>query len=707
MFRNDSTFNLVNFHDTSNLDLTKDDLTNYEFKLKGFLKDNYWYKEEFIANTSPVFTLILTKALLQDNLRLGYLNYQQKQVEEIMKLIPDNYLSFFGTFLNSKVYYENLFQCWVNLLANKTADLKKYDSLRENLDQIIEQLKQTKSTGQSNYLMCFIGIFTCKLFQPINALDPVQRSSCKLTNYELELNIINVEIELREKLCRLNYGRSFNSDEDHPHVQLLLKRKDDLIRKIDNLSQTQNFRPVPSLYFALKSSINHFMDNVINHQNFEISLACLKNYIDSNEDELSESDLMDQRISENIEMMVNFKKQINYFLNDLLSKYSQYYDLICNHMIGICLIYQSISWILSNANKKLALRHLNINSKLLNKINHLFSYSNCEPNQTTDNLLSLLNSVKLTEMLSKTRSGLQHCHTMLYKATLMEILNAFAFQTDHNQTVKLMHCLVQKFLDTWKKQEELKRIKQEEEEALYHYKVRNQDEIVNDEEQLTNDVNLNFPTYEDLYSDLMDIDENRQFQLNKLEQQIDEDDVYLKPEIILEIIDLHRSITESICKDTKLEFNFKSSFRLRYSILSELIESYGPLFDQTLDETVLDGHLIVYDNLNQNVFNQQLDSFNIYTDYNVEEIRKCFIVLEKLRNKIFQNLEDQMFCGHVTLRRLLKFILRIYSIQVTQPLIKFLTGLEIILQIAQEFEEIGTCFSIYFYLCFNNFFNFS
>lgn len=45
-----------------------------------------------------------------------------------------------------------------------------------------------------------------------------------------------------------------------------------------------------------------------------------------------------------------------------------------------------------------------------------------------------------------------------------------------------------------------------------------------------------------------------------------------------------------------------------------------------------------------------------------------------------------MFCGHVTLRRLLKFILRIYSIQVTQPLIKFLTGLEIILKIAQDWE---------------------
>lgn len=48
-----------------------------------------------------------------------------------------------------------------------------------------------------------------------------------------------------------------------------------------------------------------------------------------------------------------------------------------------------------------------------------------------------------------------------------------------------------------------------------------------------------------------------------------------------------------------------------------------------------------------------------------------------------------MFCGHVTLRRLLKFILRIYSIQVTQPLIKFLTGLEIILKIAQDWEEIA------------------
>lgn len=687
LFRNDITFNLINFHDTFNIDLTKDNLTQYEFKLKSFLQDNYWLKEEFIAGTSPIFTLILTKNLLQDNLRLGYLNCQQKQIEEIMKLIPQNYLKYFGSFLNSKIYYENLFESWVNLLSDKTVDLTNYQTIRHTLVEIVEQLKSTDlKNGQSNYLMCLIGVYTCKLFQPINALDPVQRASCKLTNNELELNLVNTEIELRDKFCRLNYGRSgFNPEEDHPHVEQLFKRRDDLMKKIRKLNMTQNFRPIPSLYFKLKSEIAHFMDNVINHPNFESSLNCLKEYIDSN----TTDDLIKNQISDRIQLMVNFKKQINYFLTDLLSKYSQYYDLICNYLIGICFIYQSVSWMLSNANKKLALKRLAINEKLLNRISHLFSYSNSEPNLTTDYLLSLLNSNKLTEMLTKTRSGLQHCHTMLYKATLMEILNAFAFQTDHNQTVKLMDNLIHKFLDTWREQEELKRQKQEEEDALYHYKVRNADEIVNDEEQLTNDVNLNFPTYEDLYSDLMDSDENREFQLNRLEQRQSEDDILLKPEIILEIIDLHRSITESVCRQSKIEFNFKSSYKLRYSILSELIESYGPVFDQTLDEIVLDGHLIIYDNLNQDVFNQQINQFNIYTDYNIDEIKQCYSVLEKLKDKIFRNLEDQMFYGHVTLRRLLKFIQRIHSIQVTQPLIKFLTGLEIILQIAQDWEQIA------------------
>ena len=36
---------------TFNVGLSKDYLTQYEFKLKGFLADNYWFKEEFIAGT--------------------------------------------------------------------------------------------------------------------------------------------------------------------------------------------------------------------------------------------------------------------------------------------------------------------------------------------------------------------------------------------------------------------------------------------------------------------------------------------------------------------------------------------------------------------------------------------------------------------------------------------------------------------------------
>lgn len=56
-----------------------------------------------------------------------------------------------------------------------------------------------------------------------------------------------------------------------------------------------------------------------------------------------------------------------------------------------------------------------------------------------------------------------------------------------------------------------------------------------------------------MWKDLLDDDENRVFQLNKFQNQQKIDDVPHKPEIVIEIIQLHRSITESVCKETKLE----------------------------------------------------------------------------------------------------------------------------------------------------------
>ena len=77
--------------------------------------------------------------------------------------------------------------------------------------------------------------------------------------------------------------------------------------------------------------------------------------------------------------------------------------------------------------------------------------------------------------------------------------------------------------------------------------------------------------------------------------------------------------------------------------------------------------------------------FDIYYDPAVSDVLKCRPVLDSFKLRIRELLAE--WEGHPTLIELMTVIDRIMSFPVTSPLIKFVTGLEVLIHKAQEWES--------------------
>uniref|UniRef100_A0A6P7F5I1 Midasin-like n=1 Tax=Diabrotica virgifera virgifera TaxID=50390 RepID=A0A6P7F5I1_DIAVI len=78
---------------------------------------------------------------------------------------------------------------------------------------------------------------------------------------------------------------------------------------------------------------------------------------------------------------------------------------------------------------------------------------------------------------------------------------------------------------------------------------------------------------------------------------------------------------------------------------------------------------------------------DFYKDSNVEEVKSCYHVLEDLKIKINELLEE--WPDQPTLNTILTVIDRIYKFEITSPISRYLTGFEILLTKCHEWEEVA------------------
>ena len=191
---------------------------------------------------------------------------------------------------------------------------------------------------------------------------------------------------------------------------------------------------------------------------------------------------------------------------------------------------------------------------------------------------------------------------------------------------------------------------------------------------------LLFPTFHDQYSDFIDgfpIDQN--IKINIIESKS-------KNDIMCDIICSHLKIVEPIDSTVKSSVNFQKPYILRHSFISQIIKNLGIFFDNSINSELIEGEIVVCnDMICESENDSSVNTFNIYQNSSILETNNCFKILEKLENRIIIELLPQ-FENNPILLKLLKIIKKIFEISSKEPLIKFATGLEVLLQSAQDWQ---------------------
>ncbi|CAG2161607.1 unnamed protein product [Oppiella nova] len=228
----------------------------------------------------------------------------------------------------------------------------------------------------------------------------------------------------------------------------------------------------------------------------------------------------------------------------------------------------------------------------------------------------------------------------------------------------------------WQNMREEQELKRSEEEALFEYRMKTECSDVTEEERERLEMEAIFPTYNEQYFDVSDEFEGNEITLRESK---------IEDEMISDIIRSHLKIVELSDKSDKSVHNFRKAYLLRHSVISQITKRLGIFFDYSIDSQLIDGHMIACNELIADIKDSSYDSFNIYHNSSLYETSLCFKILESMEKKIITELLPQ-FESHPILIKLLKIIQKIFDLRSNEPLINFATGLEVLLQAAQDWQ---------------------
>ncbi|KAL0267009.1 UNVERIFIED_CONTAM: hypothetical protein PYX00_009398 [Menopon gallinae] len=244
------------------------------------------------------------------------------------------------------------------------------------------------------------------------------------------------------------------------------------------------------------------------------------------------------------------------------------------------------------------------------------------------------------------------------------------------------------FVEFWKREEEKIRQKNLEEESLYLKRGTKKCETTPEEEELNEEQAKLFPTYE------------KDFEEGQSADGVAESIAVISPEQLSQVSNLHLRLVKEGARfswipneGSNLSQDYLTPLRLRYLLLSHLLPDISFNLEYTTDVKLLPGLLTLMHAKESNLLSSEValleDNriYDFYKDKNVPEAEKCLEILRDLKLKSLELLNQ--WPEHPALVQMNVVIDRIMSFSIESPLMKFLTGLEILLQNCQHWESVA------------------
>ncbi|KAL5010016.1 hypothetical protein ScPMuIL_012321, partial [Solemya velum] len=639
------------------------------------------YRAEFSSSVNQLYDLLVAK-------NLGSANFEGlKKILSIQERIP---------------------QFCRDLLVNVLSSIECICSSNDNTDYV------TLGSAWIN-----MGLLHMALLSPRGAVDPVYKQTIKMEYVEQEAKEIENELEVQNLHYRMMTGGDLMESSlnlQHPQVQYLMAHQQILLDKKAKLQQKGAFRPNKQEFHDLQKDIQEYMSTVGSERHINGLLSKLLTTYHSLQEGNAAAGTLSGIKEENL-----WQKIQREFLAKLEKKYPYHRDLTVPFSVGVRQVMHGlrlVCGVVSQA-KKLAtvLKNtgLETSQKVLEKT--LFEIGRF-PSITKDykSFLELgvsymsamtvrcVNMLVSYGMSSDCGTGKQLLACLLHSAVKHiknDCLIHGEITEDHSAA---LFRICNTYLEIWQEQENRKKQEREEKESLYRYTVSIHGDERTEEEIEESEFRISFPTFERDFIDLAGspcLDGT-------------EDDVWGEDYIRDSITSgpMSEEVLNTVCDVHVLLFNFLTRcdwltprvppevsaedcvgpVLISQSVAAKLEGLSFGMLSQQVDPELLGGNLVLSQYFQQSITPATQDdvssygaNYDIYCDPNVSEVVRCRPVLDHLVKKI-QELQME-WPDHPTLVQLIEVVDRILSFPVTSPLMKFLTGLELLLHKAQDWES--------------------
>ncbi|XP_076336290.1 midasin isoform X2 [Tachypleus tridentatus] len=590
-----------------------------------------------------------------------------------------------------------------------------YEFIRKSASSIV-RLKQTnmKDTSAPWELGCAwvnVGMMTSMLLAPWETVDPIHKNQVKLQYHKEELRNIIINLAVRNWISKNSTGKELqahNPCDLHPHTSQMNKKLQQLKEKVDDLESKNAFRPSAFQFEKMMSEIRQYLSTIGANETIMSLLSKLKSLKISID---SEQVINHDRAQQDLGQIKTWINSQHTFIKGLHKEYLLYRDLMLPFTVGVLQVLHGIENLTSIVASLLTKDVLEIKGPFL--LESDISTATCFPyiSDRCNNPLKMSLVTANGELqhvarklltLSSTGYSINQEVWNLNKASLLEIVNyiSCAMWEEHPAAFKTVQLILLKLVAVWNEQEKDRIAKQEEQESLFEYKGFKHENEHPDEEKDNKEVIKHFPTYKEDFADLVCSPEealNTTREDQAKDEMADMTDQQLSEEQILEVFHIHDQLVKLLQKSgSSLSPDFVTPFLLRHSVLTHISESVGFSLDALLDKDLIGGiitslsisHLGFFPS-NQQMFETSLAAkgrgcYDIYQDPNPSQVLCCRPLLERFRSRVKLLLET--FEDHPTLKQVLKVIERILSFSVASPLMKFITGLELLLSTAQDWE---------------------
>ncbi|KAK7081093.1 AAA ATPase midasin [Halocaridina rubra] len=527
----------------------------------------------------------------------------------------------------------------------------------------------------------------------LEAVDPAKKTSLLLCYYQEEKEDLEIHLNIAAWLDHLR-GSVQNIPHylSHPHFPILRNRCNVLQTEIDQLRAQIAFRPDPPEYHQLIQDIEYFSSTVFTPDKIQELISGLK----------SVKELPDISLDTKgkVERMLH---TCDSFVENTIKRYPLYRDITYPLLKVVTSMCEALHFMKTYS--ALAEVCLMCGFNIADSLSRYSSFpTHRKPSDPLVFLSERSNIVKASmRLLPEEKHPGQMClvSNFMIRSAVLDLVNVVhPHNYFTNSVIQLTTDLFGEIVSIWQQQQEAKATKAQEEENLYKYKSQTLAASETEEETEERTFQEFFPAYYHEFTDLdgPDLIENK---TDEKEQSIKEDTPpgSVTDQHIYETSEWHKVMFVSqantvwlSASNTKLQVPSQliSAAVMRFNVLKILIAKAGPIANNYLDKATLGAHILSNHTSCAVLTDEQIPSvlepvYDIYKDPNPQAALKIRPLLQPLHERV--NELFSMWPDHPSLKLINVVIMRVLDFPLTSPLMRYVIGLETILEKSQEWEK--------------------